>query len=104
MRFRLELLGLIPLLARCAPENCNPSTAGFVGGIVGQVSGCYQARQDLLEQGLVQARTRALEERAEAERAAEIQATTSEGLIWRQRQLAALDSKIEALKAAIMHA
>lgn len=49
---------LLPLtLMACANGNCDPTQAGFFSGISGEVSGCYAARDRVLQNNLSAART-----------------------------------------------
>ncbi|MDR3519054.1 MAG: hypothetical protein P4M00_24920 [Azospirillaceae bacterium] len=52
---RIVLLFVLSLAA-CATPNCDPETAGFVGGLGNAMSGCYQTNEDRLRQDLAAAR------------------------------------------------
>lgn len=94
------LLLLLPVLmaSACSPQSCDPSQAGFISGIGCEASGSFNQRNQAQQSQLAAARTRALQEDANAA-AAQGDATRAQmSLAERRRRVSALDSQIAAAR------
>ncbi|MGI9499307.1 MAG: hypothetical protein ACR2P3_04675 [Geminicoccaceae bacterium] len=95
----MSCLGLSVLLAGCGASD--PTKGGFVGGVVGDLSGTYDDRLVRREEALLAARSRsdrALTERGELERTA---ATRRDDVAALQLEMAAIDEDLSKLASAL---
>jgi len=88
-------------LAACAPQQCDPSQAGFLSGIGCAASGSYAARNQSQQVELAQQNAVALQSRAQAQNEG---ARASEALLTRdqaRRRLGAVDRQTAQLRSRL---
>jgi chromosome segregation ATPase len=99
----LRFLPLLPLagLAACATSTgCDPARAGFMESLNCEQGG-YQYRQAVLQQNLAASRAGALEQQAQAARAAGAANAAQRDLAARRREISRLDGRLGEMRGQL---
>lgn len=94
-------LGVLALLAGCAPGQCDPSQAGFLSGIGCEASGSFTSRNQTQQTVLMQQNSNALQQRAAA---IDEGSRANQALLSRdqaRRRLGAVDRETAQLRARL---
>lgn len=102
MKFRLLVLGAALMVTGCA-TTCDPSQGGFISGVNGLVSNCYNQNVDNEQAQLNQLRAAQAAAQQQAQTANQNVASQQAQLDHLRNNVAGLDRKLAAMRARIAH-